>query len=86
MKSVSIILALAVLLSASSWAEEDLYTIKTYASFTALKADTAKRCEFVSHDCEICTVSRNETFSCSSVGAACEPKEWRCYEKAPAPR
>ncbi|MFN0191722.1 MAG: hypothetical protein ACKVP5_07065 [Aestuariivirga sp.] len=59
----------------------DDFTIKTYRSFAELQADTAKKCELVSHDCEVCSVGAAKKFTCSSVGAACEPKEWRCYEK-----
>jgi hypothetical protein len=69
-----------------AWAEEGSYTVKTYASFAALKADAEKTCELISHDCELCVVSKEKTFTCSSVGAACQPKQWRCYEKTPAPR
>jgi hypothetical protein len=80
------LLALIALQSLPAWAEDDPYIIKTYASFAALKADTAKTCALITHDCELCTVSKNKAIACSSVGTACEPKEWRCYEKTSAPR
>jgi hypothetical protein len=73
-----------ICLQSAALADEPLYIIKTYASFAALKADAAKTCELVSHDCEICTVSKDKAFTCSSAGIACEPREWRCYEKKPA--
>jgi Fe-S-cluster containining protein len=79
------LLVLMCLQSAAALADEAAYTVKMYASFMALKADTAKSCELISHDCEICTIAPDKTFACSSVGMACEPKEWRCYEKKPAP-
>jgi len=77
------LLALLMLQSFPAWADEVSYEIKTYVSFAALKADTAKSCVLISHDCEICTISKEKIFICSSVGMACEPKEWRCYEKKP---
>jgi hypothetical protein len=88
MKAASIIawLAFLPLQSLPSLAEEEPYTVKTYVSFAALKADTAKACELISHDCELCIVAKDRTFSCSSVGAACQPRQWRCYEQKPAPR
>jgi hypothetical protein len=81
-----ILLAFVLLKSLPAQAEDDPYIIKTYASFAALKADTAKTCALISHDCELCTVSKDKAIACSSVGTACQPKEWRCYEKTPAPR
>lgn len=85
MKTASIIVLLFFLQSSPVRAEDGSYTIKTYASFAALKADAAKSCELISHDCEVCAVSEDHKLVCSSVGTACEPKEWRCYEKKLAP-
>jgi hypothetical protein len=73
-------LAIALLLLATTALADDL-TIKTYKSFAELQADTTKKCELVSHDCEVCSVDAETKFVCSSVGTACQPKEWRCYEK-----
>jgi hypothetical protein len=73
-------LAIAILLFASPAFADD-FTIKTYKSFAELQADTTKKCELVSHDCEVCSVNEAKKITCSSVGTACEPKEWRCYEK-----
>jgi hypothetical protein len=81
-----IFLMLFLLPSLSVWAEDNPYVVKTYASFAALKADAAKTCALITHDCELCVVSKDKAITCSSVGAACEPKEWRCYEKTPAKR
>lgn len=81
-----IVLALVLLQSGLVWAEDDPYIIKTYASFAALKADTAKTCALITHNCELCVVTKDKAITCSSVGTACEPKEWRCYEKTPAPQ
>jgi hypothetical protein len=72
------------LLSSLGMADDTHPLFKTHASFLELKADTEKACYFISNDCELCSAS-NGILVCSSVGIACEPTEWRCYEK-PTPR
>jgi hypothetical protein len=36
-----------------------------------------KDCKFKTHNCEACTQESGKV-TCSSVGIACEPTEWRC--------
>lgn len=50
----------------------------TYTTFEALQQQKTRECLIESHDCEVCSVDGLEKVSCSSVGTACEPKEWRC--------
>jgi hypothetical protein len=42
-----------------------------------IAGSAGKDCKFRTHNCEICT-QENEKVTCSSVGIACEPTEWRC--------
>lgn len=36
-------------------------------------------CKFRTHNCEACT-EENGKVTCSSIGIACEPTEWRCLD------
>jgi len=57
------------------------YETKTYDSFEELHADTGKKCELISHDCELCSFDNVGKFTCSGRGIACVPKRWKCYIK-----
>ena len=68
-------------LVASSVAEEQPKSDYTsYPTLTALAAKANGRCFIISTDCQVCAVA-DGTVTCSSVGIACEPKEWRCYPR-----
>ena len=69
-----------IVLGTTAFAQTN-YKTKTYNSFEELHADTRKRCELISHDCEICSFHDGGKLTCSSSGIACVPKRWICYIK-----
>lgn len=44
-----------------------------------------KDCKFRTHNCETCA-EENGKVTCSSVGIACEPTEWRCLDPQAPPK
>lgn len=41
-----------------------------------------EECKFRTHNCEACAIDEGKV-TCSSVGIACEPTEWRCLDPQP---
>jgi hypothetical protein len=74
-------LAVLVLLGTTALAGEIDHKKVKYSSFEELRADTAKKCELISHDCETCSFDENDKPMCSSSGFACVPRTWFCYSK-----
>ena len=77
----SALLVIALSLTAfvqAAWSAERQLKYDTYTSLEALEGQTMRRCLITSHDCEVCSIDDTQKLVCSSVGTACEPKEWRC--------
>jgi hypothetical protein len=44
-----------------------------------------KNCAQATHNCELCVAGQDGHVTCSSVGIACVPTEWRCLTPAKQP-
>lgn len=52
------------------------------ASVQRAPGTAGEDCKFRTHDCETCAIDAGKV-TCSSVGIACEPTEWRCLDPQP---
>lgn len=44
------------------------------------RSDRTNTCILRVHDCEVCAKDKTGTIFCSSIGIACQPKTWSCFE------